>query len=107
MQTPSVRIPCLILGRYSTAVREATVARCLLEGRPVGPAVDAYVYIEKSAPDQWRARYLSWVNLFDVEHASTIEPGAWELAVQVEDEFVADWYPYGWGGELLPNVAYS
>jgi hypothetical protein len=71
---------------------------------PEGPASNAFVIIDYNY-DPPRARYISWINLFDIEYAArfdsrwrTVEPS--EAACER-----VRWLPYGWSGEALPSVA--
>ena len=69
-----------------------------------GPAENAYIYIDtvdKKAP---RARYISWINLFDIENAAKCEPGCWSL-VEPSTKFnqSIEWIPYGWN-ESIPSI---
>ncbi|HEY6140475.1 MAG TPA: hypothetical protein VI670_22195 [Thermoanaerobaculia bacterium] len=52
-------------------------------------------------------RYISWINYYDIEFANRNEAGLWHTveppASYAED---AEWHPYGWGSERLPNTAH-
>lgn len=84
----------------------ACIVWCLREDRPRGPAQNAYLYVETGEAGLNRARYVSWINLFDIEHAGRVEAGRWRT---VEPPAAFDrtirFHPFGWGGERLPNVA--
>jgi hypothetical protein len=70
-----------------------------------GPAENAFLYVDLSS-EETRARYISWINLFDIEYAGKLQDGSWhvnETAPSFEE--VVTWIPYGWCGEPLPCVA--
>jgi hypothetical protein len=74
----------------------------------VGPAENAFVYVELLPNQKGRARYISWINYYDIEYANRKEPGNWRvIEPQEATARIVDWYPYGWSGPLLPNVAYD
>jgi len=76
---------------------------------PNGPAENAYVYVELTGegPSAGRCRYLSWVNLFDIEVADRREPGRWALNTPSTAETLqVEWRPFGWDGPIFPNVAH-
>jgi hypothetical protein len=72
---------------------------------PAGPAENAYVFVDLRGPGAARARYLTWINLYDIEHAGCAQPGRWSLCEppQYFEEEVR-WLPLGWG-EPFPSVA--
>jgi hypothetical protein len=73
-----------------------------------GPAENAFVYVELLPDKKRRARYISWIDYFDIEHANRKQPGNWRVVEPQETATRSvDWHPYGWGGPLLPNVAYD
>jgi len=74
---------------------------------PNGPAENAFVYAETGPGGDARLRYTSWVNYFDIEHAGRQQPGRW-TTVEPPEPCVRRlrWHPFGWGGAILPNVAY-
>lgn len=67
-----------------------------------GPAENAFVYVERGK----RARYVSWINLYDIEHAGRRQSNQWKTVEpgQLYHKKV-EWLPYGWGGDSLPSVA--
>lgn len=69
-----------------------------------GPAENAFVMVDTTT-SRFLARYISWINLFDIENAARCEDG-WEL-VEPPMTFKrnVDWFPYGWGGPPVPSVA--
>jgi hypothetical protein len=72
---------------------------------PAGPAENAFIYVDLSSEEP-RARYVSWINLFDIEYAGRVQDGTWrvnENAPLFEKE--VSWIPFGWGGEPLPSIA--
>jgi hypothetical protein len=70
-------------------------------------AENAFVFVDLSWEGHARARYLSWVNLHDIEHAALREPGRWALSQPaVTEVHSADWRPFGWGAPPFPNVAH-
>jgi hypothetical protein len=106
--TASVTISGNLLGRHvdRDGVVRGEIIQVTGESRPAGPAENAFVYVDKSEASGPRARYLSWVNLYDIEHAGRQQPGAWQVvephpACKVE----TCWLPYGWAGPQFPNVA--
>lgn len=79
----------------------------IVEHHPDGPAENAWIFVEQT-PEGRKARYISWINYYDVEFASRREPGRWstvEPPAAYEGE--AEWRPYGWGSETLPNTAHA
>jgi len=71
-----------------------------------GPAANAYTFVDLSSPAGARARYLTWVNLYDIEYAAAVQQGRWTLAEpQFAETFEVDWAPFGWGERPFPNVA--
>ncbi len=82
------------------------IIRVSCESRPSGPAENAFVYIEYCSSEYKRGRYVSWINLYDIEAAAERQGGTWSIVEPHQPASVlADWYPYGWGGEALPSVA--
>src|SRR4051794_23484853 len=74
---------------------------------PNDPAANAFVYAELTLSRAARARYVSWINYYDIEHAGRNQSGRWKIAEPAESWVrKAEWYPYGWDGPILPNVAY-
>ncbi|MDP3746692.1 MAG: hypothetical protein Q8Q88_06540 [Phenylobacterium sp.] len=72
---------------------------------PSGPEQNAFVFLDLAA-DLPRARYLAWVNLFDVEHAARRQAGRWRLCEPAQAETLeAEWRPFGWGDAAFPSVA--
>ncbi len=78
--------------------------RVTVEGRPAGPAENALIYVDhRRGPS---ARYISWINLYDIDHAARLEPKCWELVEPHKKHSVdVQWLPYGWGGEKMPSIA--
>jgi hypothetical protein len=74
-----------------------------------GPAENAFVYVEIRPSEKERARYISWINYFDIEHANRQQAGSWRVVEpqQARAWHLIEWQPYGWGGPSLPNVAYT
>jgi hypothetical protein len=67
----------------------------------------AFVYVEDcNHSGRLRARYVPWVNIFDIEHAGLVQGGCWST-VEPTENFLrkVEWLPYGWGGQPLPSVA--
>jgi hypothetical protein len=82
------------------------VVQILDEARPQGPAESAFVYIDKTDSAGPRARYLSWINLYDIENASRRQPGQWQLVEPLRRHAArARWLPFGWGAPAFPSVA--
>ena len=63
-----------------------------------GPVRDSIVLVEILHDGTARARYISWIGYADLDEASALEPGRWEL-VEPAVPFMRDvtWQPYGWG----------
>ena len=72
-----------------------------------GPAENAYIYVDVSRKSKLpRARYISWINLYDIENAEKYDKDNWSLIepqVPITQELI--WKPYGWGAPHLPSVA--
>lgn len=82
------------------------VIRVTCEARPNGPAYNAFLYIEPAHDERKRGRYISWINLYDIEVASARQNGTWSIVEPHEPLTVTiEWHPYGWGGDSLPNIA--
>src|SRR4051812_40238971 len=56
----------------------------LEERRREGPAENAFIYLEIRNDRRPRARYVSWINLYDVEYAGRRQPGHWRLSEPAE-----------------------
>ena len=70
-----------------------------------GPAENAFVLIELNhAPP--RARYISWINYFDIEYADRRQRGRWALVEPAESyERTVTWLPFGWPGAIgVPTI---
>ena len=97
-----------LLGRHLSpggAMRGAIV-QIGSEQRPDGPAENAFVYVDMTHAPGLRARYIAWINLYDIENAARRQPGEWELVQPGEPTAVrASWLPFGWGGPALPSIA--
>lgn len=92
------------LGR--TGLTDGAVLHLNGTRQPGEPAENAFVFVDLSNYHQARARYLAWVNLFDIEHAAAQELGRWSLAEPSHDAaFEVEWRPFGWGGPPFPSVA--
>jgi hypothetical protein len=73
---------------------------------PAGPAENAFVFVEIDGSRSTRARYLTWINLYDIEHAGNIQPARWSLCEPPEPfEGDVEWMPLGWGDDPFPSVA--
>lgn len=71
---------------------------------PHGPAENAFVLVDAENRPM-RARYISWINLYDIETAAKREDG-WEVLEEpVPFDRTVEWIPYGWGGARLLSVA--
>jgi hypothetical protein len=110
MSAPSINIRGLkIATRVNPGTREllGEIVQTLCGGAASNsPCENSFLYIELAA-DTRRARYISWINLFDIEHASIMQPNQWtsiEPGIPYEER--VQWIPYGWSDEKLPNVAY-
>jgi hypothetical protein len=97
-----------ILGERYLEKSEATKIGMVIHVNHVhagGPAENAFVYVDLNDAEP-RAKYISWINLFDIEYAGKRQKGTWrvkEEATLIEQEI--HWFPFGWGGEPLPSVA--
>jgi hypothetical protein len=68
-----------------------------------GPAENAMVMVET---DGQRARYLSWINYYDLDYVIANEPSRWRI-VEPSKLYRAEasWEPFGWEGALsAPTV---
>jgi hypothetical protein len=98
-----------IWGRQLSARREVIgeVVRVCGPTNAKGPAENAFVLVDLRGISP-RARYISWINYYDIEYAGSCQPGCWEvMEPAVTQTYHARWQPFGWGGPLLPSVAYS
>lgn len=70
---------------------------------PGEPAENAIVMVERDGP---RARYLSWINYYDLDYVIAHEPSRWRLVEPAEPyQIEAQWAPFGWAGALpAPTV---
>lgn len=74
-----------------------------------GPAENAYIYVDsEDSTNLPKARYISWINLYDIENAEKHDDDRWIL-VEPRESFKQklNWMPYGWGAPHLPSVADS
>jgi hypothetical protein len=99
-----------VIGRHFDSGRKLALGRVIHVGRQhasEGPAENAFLYVEERHGAMPRARYISWINLYDIEFAATQNQGDWSL-VQPPERFKTrvEWCPFGWDGKPLPNVAY-
>lgn len=106
-----IKISGRIIGRYRPSASKddgGHILHITSELRPAGPAENAFVFVEFASNQRRRARYISWINLYDIEHAALEQPGAWLLVLNGDNTFQesVEWFPYGWGGPPLPNIAY-
>jgi hypothetical protein len=104
-----IQIRGRILGRYRPAGSKddtGYIVHVTSELRPSGPAENAFVFVEILANEARKARYVSWINVFDIEYAALDEPGAWHLMDGDLFQESVGWFPYGWGGPRLPNIGY-
>jgi hypothetical protein len=105
---PLVSFEGKLLGRHTDAAGRirGEIIHVMEEGRPRGPAENAFVYLDLSAQAGPRARYLSWINLYDIETAARRQPGEWHLIEGTNERRVdACWIPFGWGAPPFPSVA--
>ena len=85
--------------------RPGEIVRIATEHRPDGPAENAWLLIDYTPDGARRARYVSWINYYDIEFANQEEPGRWETVEPPQPyETNARWQPFGWS-EPLPNTA--
>jgi hypothetical protein len=95
----SVNITGVLVGRRLDPRNGSRLADIVHIDRPpagTAPAENAFVLVETNgnAP---RARYISWINYFDIEYAARRESGEWIL-VEPGKRYHrrAKWHPYGW-----------
>jgi hypothetical protein len=72
---------------------------------PNGPAENAFVFIERSGTEP-RARYISWINYYDLDYVHEHQPDSWALVEPSEPyQLDARWEPFGWPDALtVPTV---
>jgi hypothetical protein len=101
---PKVLVSGSVVARFRRAECGGVIIRTEDQNGSSTPAYNSFVLIELGSSA--RARYLPWVNLFDIEHAAKCEPGRWSL-VEPTEVFAAEvlWLPFGWGSDPLPSVA--
>jgi hypothetical protein len=82
----------------------ADIVHVTVENRPAGPAENAFVMVERVG--QPRARYISWINYYDLDYVNERLPGCWRHVEPAEAYAQrAQWQPYGWPGALpAPTV---
>lgn len=68
-----------------------------------GPAENAFVFVERASSC---ARYVSWINYYDLDYVVAHEPRRWQIVEPAEPfEVQARWAPFGWAGALpAPTV---
>jgi hypothetical protein len=84
----------------------ADVVHVTGEGRPDGPAENAFVLVEHLGTEL-RARYISWINYFDLDYVIEREHGRWWRSVEPPNAYreLVMWTPFGWPGTLkVPTV---
>ncbi|MEM9293242.1 MAG: hypothetical protein AAGD01_16285 [Acidobacteriota bacterium] len=89
----------------ATGKVEAEIVWVRNENRPTGPAENAFVLVEPNGSGS-RARYISWINYFDLEYAEHRQPGRWAL-VEPAQSFRQDvqWQPFGWSQQqVVPTI---
>lgn len=97
-----------LIGRHTGNDRalRGEVVHVPAENRPAGPAENAYVYVEVGPSGTRRARYISWINLYDIEHANRFQAGCWSTIEPSESyRKPVAWLPFGWNDLELPSVA--
>lgn len=108
LEPPMIQVQGSLVGRRLDPIRRLVVGEIVHVARNAGavPAENAFLYVEIDSNRVRRARYIAWINLYDIEHAAIVQPGGWELIepAQTYDE-VSQWAPYGWEGERLPSIA--
>ena len=76
------------------------VVQIPVEMRPHGPAENSFILAEASGQPR-RARYLSWINYFDLEYAIHRECGKWQLIEPAREyDELLSWMPFGWPGAI-------
>src|SRR5258706_8336992 len=108
LKFPEIRLRGSLIGTRLDPVRRLAVGEIVHIDRSVGaePAENAFLYVELDSNRVRRARYIAWINLYDIEHAAIVQPGCWELVEPSQPyDRLSQWVPYGWGGDKLPSVA--
>jgi hypothetical protein len=83
----------------------AEIVHVQRDQRPEGPAENSFVLVEIDSTPA-RARYVSWINYYDLEYAARRESPAWEL-VEPWHDYRRDvaWHPFGWpGAAAVPTI---
>jgi hypothetical protein len=75
-----------------------------IPSEPSGPAENAFLLIDIVVRPK-RARYISWINLFDIENAARHQQGWLVVDPPLDFRQSVQWLPYGWGDQPLPSVA--
>lgn len=75
------------------------VVRVVTDHRPAGPAGNAMVFVEVG-PDSRTARYLSWINYYDLDYTAGHQQGWQVIEPAVPYQEVVAWHPFGWDGAL-------
>lgn len=107
-ELPEIRVKGSLVGRRLDPVHNLVVGEIVHIDGSVGsaPAENAFLYVEIDPNRGRRARYIAWINLYDIEHAAIVQPGCWALVEPSQMyDLVSQWEPYGWGGDKLPSVA--
>jgi hypothetical protein len=97
------QISGLLLGHRLAEDSGEVLADIVHVTAPGEPAENAIVMIERDGP---RARYLSWINYYDLDYAIAHEPSRWETVEPAQPyRAEAQWDPFGWAGALpAPTV---
>jgi hypothetical protein len=71
-----------------------------------GPAANAFVFVEHRQDGPSRARYVSWINYYDLDYVLERQPQRWLIIEPAAGyEASAEWVPFGWPGAITaPTV---
>ena len=89
----------------TTGQARADIVHVTEGARPDAPAENAFVLVEHLGP-LLRARYISWINYYDLDYVIERQPRRWSSVEPPEAyrELVA-WIPFGWPDMLaVPTV---
>jgi hypothetical protein len=83
----------------------ADVVHVIANGQADGPAENAFVFVERAGEER-HARYISWINYYDLDYVIQRQPDTWSVVEPAESyRQLAEWRPFGWPGALsVPTV---
>lgn len=98
-----------LIGRHGVNSRRpiGEIVQITQRGRSLHPAENSFVYVDVSNSGSSRARYISWINLYDIEFANRVEPNQWRTVEPSRPYYRTGvtWQPFGWEDKELPSVA--